>query len=481
MNAANSAKFEKLWDGVISDYADSTHPNGNPSRADSAMVSLLCYHSLDDEQVKRLWKASGLYRNKLERKDYVERTINFIRKTQTDACVKVLPEKKGDNIKPSPVGEPRITSEFDDIVLLMLTHLEPVVTEEDKLTLLALIGIFNGRKTAAISRGMLARRLRRLDNNGAVASSKTLDQFGGRRLTALKKALKHSINVPVLTVVEHSKKRGFDKRMQKPKASRYSLDLSIFHEALRLARYYYDEWCDGKPRFKEWQGDKDYQPKPNPGKCREVAAQEVVRKYSKLNQPKESEPQVSKPDDFSRWVGSEKAIFRAAGEWADAVDGLGKTTQDRRVFAGRLLDRTKLILLQKDKRERCRMLLKLLQDSKTDGEGHTFMHEGMLSSDPTCSHDGVNNNGDRKDSIYEQQLQQWRVLGEISAEKPRAVIWHKKDFDEIKTAIGILDEPGTDGTLYVKILECAAGLPFHELEFLPSAYDLIGDEMESFA
>lgn len=481
MNAANGAKFEKLWDGDISDYADATHPDGNPSRADAAMVGLLCYHSLDDEQVARLWKASGLFRQKLDREDYIERTIGFIRKNQTDACAKALPKKKAATIKLNRIGISRIASEFDVVVLLVLAEYEPVVTEEDKLTLIALISIFSGRKTAPVSRGLLARRIRRLDDSGAVASSKTLDQFGGGRLTALRQALRRAIKVPVLTMTEHSKKRGFDKRTQKPKASRYSLDLSIFTEALSLARFYYDEWCDGKPRFKEWQGDGNYQPKPNPGKCREVAARHVARKYSKLideEKPDGSEDSRPKPDDFSKWVGSEYTMYRAAGKWADALDRLDKTANERRQHAGRLLERIKGILLQDFKLERRRMLLKLLQDSVIGQGEASFTHEGMLSednppvkngeNDSSCSHNSVNTNGDTPVSLYERQLEQWRALGQISEDLPRPAMRHNKDYDESKTVIGVFDEPGADGKLYVKTLEGAGGLPFDEMEFLPS-------------
>ena len=485
MNAANGAKFEKLWDGDISDYADSTHPDGNPSRADAAMVGLLGYHSLDDEQVARLWKASKLYRDKLDRKDYVERTIEFIRKNQTDACAEAVPKKAGAAIKLGLIGIPRIASEFDDVVLLMLKEYEPVISEEDKLTFLALIGVFNGRKVAAISRGLLARRIRRLDDKGLVASSKTLDQFGGRRLTALREGLRRAIKVPVLTMTEHSKKRGLDKRTQKPKASKYSLDLAIFREALSLARFYYDEWCEGKPRFKEWQGDGDYKPTPNPGWCREVAARQVARKYSKMDQPKESAPARPKPDDFSKWVSSERAIWRAAGNWADALDSLGKTTADRRSHAARLLDRTRLILLQIDRHERRRMLLKLLQDTEPRDEALSFTHEGMLlgddsaakkgENDAVCSRNSVNTHDYISVSPYERQLEAWRSLGEISPDKPRPVIWHNKDSDSPSTAIGVFDEPGGDGRLYVKTSDGSGGVPFDELEFLPLAVVTTGD------
>jgi hypothetical protein len=47
---------------------------------------------------------------------------------------------------------------------------------------------------------------------------------------------------------------------------------------------------------------------------------------------------------------------------------------------GRLLDQIKLILLQDDKRERRRLLLKLQQDTKRGSGELSFMHEGMLSA-----------------------------------------------------------------------------------------------------
>jgi hypothetical protein len=94
---------------------------------------------------------------------------------------------------------------------------------------------------------------------------------------------------------------------------------------LALSRHYYDEWCDGKPRFKEWQGDDSYQPKPNPGKCRERAARDVARKYSKMDRREDSSNSKPNIDEFSKWVGSEKTMMWAASKWADAFEDLGKT------------------------------------------------------------------------------------------------------------------------------------------------------------
>jgi hypothetical protein len=76
--ASNGAKFERLWGGGTADYDD------DRSRADLALVSILCFYAQDDFQVERLWKQSGLYRAKLERADYVQRTIRSARAQQTE-------------------------------------------------------------------------------------------------------------------------------------------------------------------------------------------------------------------------------------------------------------------------------------------------------------------------------------------------------------------------------------------------------------
>ncbi|HET8670828.1 MAG TPA: hypothetical protein VFM05_09460, partial [Candidatus Saccharimonadales bacterium] len=91
---------------------------------------------------------------------------------------------------------------------------------------------------------------------------------------------------------------------------------------------------------------------------------------------------------------------------------------------------------------------------------------------------------------YDRQLSQWRALGVISENLPRPIIWHNKDHDDPYTAIGIFDNPGPDGRLYVKTQESKGGLPFDELEFLPEVAAttgdplvdaLLADEMEALA
>jgi putative DNA primase/helicase len=75
-HAKVNPKFDALYSGSIAGYK-------SHSEADMGLVNLLCYWTPDDQQVCRLWLSSGLYRAKLERADYVTRTINTSRASQT--------------------------------------------------------------------------------------------------------------------------------------------------------------------------------------------------------------------------------------------------------------------------------------------------------------------------------------------------------------------------------------------------------------
>ena len=67
--AKNAAKFEPLWSGDLHGYS-------SPSEADLALVSRLVFYTQDEEQLDRLYRHSGLCRQKwLDRPDYRRRTI----------------------------------------------------------------------------------------------------------------------------------------------------------------------------------------------------------------------------------------------------------------------------------------------------------------------------------------------------------------------------------------------------------------------
>jgi putative DNA primase/helicase len=60
--AGSGAKFQKLWDGDTSEY------DGDHSRADAALCSLLAYYTNGDQaRIDRLFRSSGLYRKKWDR------------------------------------------------------------------------------------------------------------------------------------------------------------------------------------------------------------------------------------------------------------------------------------------------------------------------------------------------------------------------------------------------------------------------------
>lgn len=56
IDAENGDKFDRLWNGELGDY------NGDHSRADSALLNLLCFMTPHNEQVRRIFKQSKLYR-----------------------------------------------------------------------------------------------------------------------------------------------------------------------------------------------------------------------------------------------------------------------------------------------------------------------------------------------------------------------------------------------------------------------------------
>jgi putative DNA primase/helicase len=68
--ADNGPKFERLWNGDTSGY------DNDESRADLALCDLLAFWTgRDPDRIDRLFRSSGLMRDKWERDDYRERTI----------------------------------------------------------------------------------------------------------------------------------------------------------------------------------------------------------------------------------------------------------------------------------------------------------------------------------------------------------------------------------------------------------------------
>jgi putative DNA primase/helicase len=104
MQAKNGLKFSRLWRGNTSEYG------GDESRADLALCSLLAFWTDGDtERMDRLFRRSGLMRDKWNRHDYRERTFRKVLEGKTEfyqpveaASIKVNGSGPKTSGKPSP-------------------------------------------------------------------------------------------------------------------------------------------------------------------------------------------------------------------------------------------------------------------------------------------------------------------------------------------------------------------------------------------
>jgi hypothetical protein len=101
--AKNGDSIRRLYDGDISGYSGSQTDSGFSSEADLALVSRLSFYTSDDDQLTDLWRGSGLYRKKLDRDDYVQRTIMKARASQSDAYSPGYAARTGAP-EPAPAG-----------------------------------------------------------------------------------------------------------------------------------------------------------------------------------------------------------------------------------------------------------------------------------------------------------------------------------------------------------------------------------------
>lgn len=67
-SAANSTKFNTLWRGNFIGYA-------SQSEAELALCNIFAFYTRDENQLQRLLRSSGLYRQKMDRIDYIGNTI----------------------------------------------------------------------------------------------------------------------------------------------------------------------------------------------------------------------------------------------------------------------------------------------------------------------------------------------------------------------------------------------------------------------
>jgi primase-polymerase (primpol)-like protein len=82
-NAKNGDKVRRLYEGDIGDYPESQGDPGFSSEADLALAGYLGFWTQDDDLVAEAMRSSKLYRKKLDRQDYTDRTIQRVRTNQT--------------------------------------------------------------------------------------------------------------------------------------------------------------------------------------------------------------------------------------------------------------------------------------------------------------------------------------------------------------------------------------------------------------
>jgi len=71
-DAKNGPNFRRLWAG------DTSQHDKDDSKADSALLSIIAFYTQDEAQLDRLFRRSGLMRDKWNRDDYRKRTLEFV-------------------------------------------------------------------------------------------------------------------------------------------------------------------------------------------------------------------------------------------------------------------------------------------------------------------------------------------------------------------------------------------------------------------
>lgn len=100
-NASNAEKFRALWSGDIRGHAN------DHSAADQALVNILAFYSQNREQIKRIFRLSGLgQRKKATREDYLERTIT----KAFDQMIPVVAFDMAQKVNGAGNGVPSVTS-----------------------------------------------------------------------------------------------------------------------------------------------------------------------------------------------------------------------------------------------------------------------------------------------------------------------------------------------------------------------------------
>jgi len=115
-SADDGARFTQLWNGDISGY-------DSQSEADLALCNLLAFWTGGDRaRMDRLFRQSGLYRDKWDRKDYSEKTLGLALKGRTEFYT---PERK----EPRPLGARLTQDEVERVKVLAIPSPDPGLQE----------------------------------------------------------------------------------------------------------------------------------------------------------------------------------------------------------------------------------------------------------------------------------------------------------------------------------------------------------------
>ncbi len=119
--AKNGAKFERLWKGDSSDYESA-------SEADLALCTMLAFWTgRDPKRIDRLFRQSGLYREKWERGDYQERSIAKACEVSTEAWTRHPLTPNGEGASANPNKQPCFAlTEYGNAERLLAQHGEGI-------------------------------------------------------------------------------------------------------------------------------------------------------------------------------------------------------------------------------------------------------------------------------------------------------------------------------------------------------------------
>jgi hypothetical protein len=270
---AYNEKFHRLWEGDCSGYPTERHPEGDHSSADMALCCSLARHTKDPQQIDRLFRRSGLYRDKWERADYREMTItNAICFVESD---------------PDTSQEPANLTGREQIIFVMLARWN--ISDEVFRTFLAARIVANGRRVFKLSGSHLASYLR--DPEGR--DIETERRFGSDRINQTIEAFKGSYPV----FIRKERGGGFNPDGSLRPASKYQIDEKPFEEAEQLAATLLPDhlavWKSAYP------DSPSLAEKIASQKAREQAATEVAARY-KPAEPQESAGKVKDFDPITK-------------------------------------------------------------------------------------------------------------------------------------------------------------------------------------